>query len=106
MQCLLSLIRRSRLEVGDHQPRATGTDLLGSLYMHECREFTLRGAGVHAGGPVAAGDVDRGERDDAEWQPRLRGAGAHANLVAVDGDSLANIGSLAADGFIVRGRTL
>src|SRR5450432_1174403 len=84
-----------------------GTDLLGSLYMHECREFTLR-AQVFT--PVELLRQATSIAADMMMQGGKLGCvaeGAHADLIVVDGDPLADIGLLAADGarlsVIVRG---
>ena len=84
-----------------------GTDLLGSLYLHECREFTLR-AQVFT--PVELLRQATSVAADMMMQGGKLGCvaeGAHADLIVVDGDPLADIGFLAADGarlsVIVRG---
>jgi imidazolonepropionase-like amidohydrolase len=84
-----------------------GTDLLGSLYTQQCREFTLR-AQVYTplellrqATSIAAEMMMQGGRLGCV------GEGAHADLIVVDGDPLADIGLVAADGaklsVIVRG---
>ncbi len=75
-----------------------GTDLLGSTYARQCREFTLR-AQVYTplellrqATSIPAEMMMMGERLGCV-RP-----GAHADLLVVDGDPLADIGLLAADG--------
>ena len=84
-----------------------GTDLLGSTYTMQCREFTIRSevfaplellrqaTSVPAQMMMMAGQIG------------CVGPGAHADLIVVDGDPLKDIALLAASGrhltTIVRG---
>ncbi len=52
-----------------------GTDLLGSTYVQECREFTLRSEVFTPARAPAAGHVDQRRDDDAAGQDRLHRAG-------------------------------
>ncbi len=96
----------------DHMRRAGvkvafGTDLLGRTYTQQCREFTLR---ARVFSPL---EILRQATSVAAEMMLLQGQigciapGAHADLLVVDGDPLADIGLLAADGahlrLIVRG---
>ena len=84
-----------------------GTDLLGSTYAQQCREFTLRSEVFT---PI---DILRQATSVAAEMMMMRGElgciapGAHADLLVVDGDPLKDISLLAADGrnlrTIVRG---
>lgn len=75
-----------------------GTDLLGSLYTRQCREFTLR-AQVFT--PI---ELLRQATSNAAEMMMMQGQigcvkpGAYADLIAVDGDPTRDIGLLAADG--------
>jgi imidazolonepropionase-like amidohydrolase len=87
-----------------------GTDLLGSTYTQQCREFTLR---REVFTPV---ELLRQATSTAAEMLMMQGRigcvapGAHADLLVVDGDPLADIGLLADDGrhlrAIVRGGTV
>jgi imidazolonepropionase-like amidohydrolase len=97
----LDILRSAGVEV------CYGTDLLGSLYTHECREFTLR-AQVYT--PLELLRQATSIAAEMMMQAGRLGCiaeGAHADLIVVDGDPLADIGLVAADGaglsVIVRG---
>ena len=86
---------------------AYGTDLLGSSYVQQCREFTLRSEVFR---PV---EILRQATSNAAEMMMLEGKigcikpGAYADLIVVEGDPLRDISLLAADGrnlaAIVRG---
>jgi imidazolonepropionase-like amidohydrolase len=75
-----------------------GTDLLGALYSRQCREFQLRRQVFQ---PV---EILRQATSIAADMMMMQGQigcvqpGAHADLLLVDGDPLADIGLLEADG--------
>jgi imidazolonepropionase-like amidohydrolase len=75
-----------------------GTDLLGSLYADQCREFTLR---QEVFSPV---EILRQATSVTAEMMMLKGkigcitVGAHADMLIVDGDPLADISLLAQDG--------
>lgn len=75
-----------------------GTDLLGSLYTQECREFTLRREVFE---PVEI--LRQATSNNAELM-QMKGVlgciapGAHADLLVVEGDPVGDSGLLAADG--------
>jgi len=75
-----------------------GTDLLGSTYSQQCREFTLRSEVFT---PV---EILRQATSVPAEMMMMRGQigciepGAHADLIVVDGDPLKDIALLAADG--------
>jgi imidazolonepropionase-like amidohydrolase len=75
-----------------------GTDLLGSTYTQQCREFTLRSEVFT---PV---EILRQATSIPAEMMMMRGEigciepGARADLLVVDGDPLKDIGLLAADG--------
>ena len=88
----LDIMRRAGVKIG------FGTDLLGALYTEQCREFTLRREVfepidiLRQATSVSAAILQR---------PDTLGCiapGAHADLLVVDGDPLADIGLLAANG--------
>jgi imidazolonepropionase-like amidohydrolase len=88
----LELMRRAGVKL------CYGTDLLGSLYAQQCREFTLRREVftplelLHQATSTAA------EMLMMDGQIGCIAPGAHADLLVVDGDPLGDIGLLAADG--------
>ncbi|HEX7383103.1 MAG TPA: amidohydrolase family protein [Burkholderiaceae bacterium] len=79
-----------------------GTDLIGSTYTQQCREFTLR-AQVFT--PL---ELLRQATSTAAEMMRMEGEigciapGAHADLLVVDGDPMRDISLLAADGRALR----
>jgi imidazolonepropionase-like amidohydrolase len=97
----LDLMRSAGVKVG------FGTDLLGSTYVQECREFTLRREVYEPIEILRQATSVNAEMMMLEGQVGCIAPGAHADLIVVDGDPLADIGLLAADGrhlrAIVRG---
>ncbi len=84
-----------------------GTDLLGSLYTQQCREFTLRREVFTPLELLRQCTSVAAEMMMLDGQIGCIAPGAQADLLVVDGDPLADIGLLAADGqrlaVIVRG---
>jgi imidazolonepropionase-like amidohydrolase len=84
-----------------------GTDLLGSTYVQECREFTLRSEVFTPVELLRQATSTAAEMMMMEGQIGCIAPGAHADLLVVDGDPLKDISLLAADGkslrMIVRG---
>ena len=77
---------------------AYGTDLLGSLYVQQCREFTLR-AQVFTPLEILRQATSIGaEVIQRQGQLGTIAPGALADLLVVDGDPLKDIGLLAQDG--------
>jgi imidazolonepropionase-like amidohydrolase len=77
---------------------AYGTDLLGSLYVQQCREFTLR-AQVFSPLEILRQATSIGaEVVQRQGQLGTIAPGALADLLVVDGDPLKDIGLLAQDG--------
>jgi imidazolonepropionase-like amidohydrolase len=94
-------MRRAGVKVG------FGTDLCGSTYVQECREFTLRS---EVFSPVELLRQATSVNAELMMQQGKLGCiapGAHADLLVVDGDPLKDISLLAANGknlrMIVRG---
>ncbi len=75
-----------------------GTDLLGSLYTKQCREFTLRSEVFTPLELLQQATSNAAEMMMMEGLLGCIKPGAFADLLLVDGDPLADIGLLAADG--------
>jgi len=85
-------MRRAGVRIG------FGTDLLGRLYVRQCREFTIR---REVFSPLEILRQATSNTADLMMLGDKLGcvkAGAHADLLVVDGDPLADIAVLAADG--------
>lgn len=83
-----------------------GTDLLGSTYTQQCREFTIRSE-VFTPLELLRQATSVAAEMMMDGQVGCIAPGAHADLIVVDGDPLKDIGLLAANGrhlsAIVRG---
>ena len=75
-----------------------GTDLLGGLYTRQCREFTLRSEVFTPLEILRQATSMNAEMMQMEGQIGCVKPGAFADLLLVDGDPLADISLLAADG--------
>jgi imidazolonepropionase-like amidohydrolase len=84
-----------------------GTDLLGELYTRQCTEFNIRSEVFSPLEILRQATSLSAEVLQEQGQLGCVAAGAHADLIVVDGDPLADIGLLAQDGravpLIVRG---
>lgn len=87
-----------------------GTDLLGSTYTQQCREFSLRSEVFTPLEQLRQATSTAAEMMLIDGQIGCIAPGAFADLIVVDGDPLADIGLLAASGrhlrTIVRGGEL
>ncbi len=97
----LDILRRAGVKL------CYGTDLLGSLYTRQCREFTLRAQVYTPLELLRQATSIAAEMMMQAGQLGCIAEGAHADLIVVHGDPLADIGLVAADGarlsVIVRG---
>ena len=75
-----------------------GTDLLGSTYTRECREFTIRSDVFTPLEILRQATSVNAEIMQMQGKLGCIAPGAYADLLVVDGDPLADIGLLAADG--------
>jgi imidazolonepropionase-like amidohydrolase len=75
-----------------------GTDLLGVTYTMECREFTIRSEVFRPLEILRQATSTNAALMGEEGRLGCVSPGAHADLIVVDGDPLADIGLLAADG--------
>jgi imidazolonepropionase-like amidohydrolase len=84
-----------------------GTDLLGSTYVQECREFTIRREVFSPLELLRQATSTNAELMMQQGKLGCIAPGAYADLLLVDGDPLQDISLLAADGknlrMIVRG---
>src|SRR5437899_681387 len=94
-------MRRAGVKVG------FGTDLLGSTYVQECREFTIRREVFSPLELLRQATSINAELMQQQGKLGCVAPGAHADLLVVDGDPLKDISLLAANGkslrLIVRG---
>jgi imidazolonepropionase-like amidohydrolase len=94
-------MRRAGVKVG------FGTDLLGPMYVQECREFTIRSEVFSPLELLRQATSVNAELMMQQGKIGCIAPGAHADLLVVDGDPLRDISLLAADGknlrLIVRG---
>jgi imidazolonepropionase-like amidohydrolase len=79
-----------------------GTDLLGSLHVQECREFTIRSEVFSPLEILRQATSINAELMQLEGKLGCVAPGAYADLLVVDGDPLADAGVLAADGKSLR----
>jgi imidazolonepropionase-like amidohydrolase len=85
-------MRRAGVKVG------FGTDLLGPTYVQECREFTIRSEVFTPLEILRQATSTNAEMMMQQGKLGCIAAGAHADLLLVDGDPLKDISRLAADG--------
>jgi imidazolonepropionase-like amidohydrolase len=97
----LDKMRKAGVKVG------YGTDLLGTTYVQQCREFTLRSEVFTPLELLRQATSVNAEMMMMEGRLGCVAPGAYADLIVVDGDPLKDIGLVAADGkkltTIVRG---
>ncbi len=97
-------MRRAGVKIG------FGTDLLGSTYVQECREFTIRSEVFSPLELLRQATSINAEMMMQQGKLGCIAPGAHADLLLVDGDPLQDISLVAADGkklrVIVRGGDL
>jgi imidazolonepropionase-like amidohydrolase len=100
----LDRMRKAGVKVG------YGTDLLGSLYVQQCREFALRGQVYTPLELLRQATSVNAEMMMLDGKIGCVKPGAFADLIVVDGDPLKDIGLLGQDGrkltAIVRGGEL
>jgi imidazolonepropionase-like amidohydrolase len=97
----LEVMRKAKVKLG------YGTDLLGELYVQQCREFTLRSEVFTPLELLRQATSINAEMMMLDGRIGCVKPGAHADLIVVDGDPLKDIGLLAKNGrkltVIVRG---
>ncbi|PSC04204.1 peptidase M38 [Alsobacter soli] len=77
---------------------AYGTDLLGEMHRHQSEEFVIRGRVLPAIEVIRSATVDAAELIGMSGQIGLVETGAHADLIVVDGDPLADLSLLTRQG--------
>lgn len=88
----LDIMRRAGL------PMAYGTDLLGAMHRHQSEEFVIRGSVLPAHEVIASATSVAARLLRMEGLVGTVQAGAHADLVVVDGDPLADLSLLTRQG--------
>jgi imidazolonepropionase-like amidohydrolase len=77
---------------------AYGSDLLGEMHRHQSEEFILRGQVLPAIEVIRSATVNAAKVLRQEGRLGVIAAGAHADLVVVDGDPLADLSLLTGQG--------
>jgi imidazolonepropionase-like amidohydrolase len=103
MQAKAQAVMKGAIEGLDHMRSAGvkvayGTDLLGSLYTQQCREFALRSQVYTPLEILRQATSIAAELMMLEGQLGCVKPGAHADLVVVDGDPLKDLGLLGQNG--------
>lgn len=75
-----------------------GTDLLGAMQVHQAREFVIRREVLSPAEVLRSATVVNAALLNAEGDLGVVAPGAYADLVVVDGDPLADLGLLEAEG--------
>ena len=100
----MDIMRKAGVKLG------LGTDLLGELYVQECREFTIRREVFSPLEILRQATSNNAEMMQMKGQLGCVAPGALADFLVVDGDPLEDIGRIAEDGkhlrAIVRGGAL
>jgi imidazolonepropionase-like amidohydrolase len=79
-------------------PMAYGTDLLGEMHRHQSEEFVIRGRVLPAHEVIASTTTIAARLCRMEGQIGTVSAGAHADLIVVDGDPLKDLSLLTRQG--------
>ncbi len=91
-------------------PMAYGTDLLGPMHRHQSEEFVLRGRILPAQAVIASATHVAARLLRMEGEIGCIAPGAHADLIALDGDPLQDLSLLTAQGrhmpLIMKGGTV
>jgi imidazolonepropionase-like amidohydrolase len=100
----LEIMKRAKL------PMAFGTDLLGEMHRHQSEEFVIRGHVLPAHEVIASATVTAAKLCGMEGEIGTIAAGAHADLVVVDGNPLKDLSLLTNQGrhlsLIMKGGTI
>jgi imidazolonepropionase-like amidohydrolase len=88
----LELMQRARVKIG------FGTDLLGPMHRHQSHEFTLRAEAMKPFDIIRSATIVNAELLNRAGELGVVAPGARADLVAVDGDPLADLSMLGKEG--------
>ena len=77
---------------------AYGTDLLGDMHRHQSEEFVIRGRSLPAIEVIRSATINAAKVVRMEGKLGVIEAGAHADLIVVDGDPLADLALLTRQG--------
>jgi imidazolonepropionase-like amidohydrolase len=88
----LELLQRAQVKIG------FGTDLLGPMHRHQSHEFTLRAEAMKPFDIIRSATIVNAELLNRADELGVVAPGARADLVAVDGDPLADLSLLAEEG--------
>jgi imidazolonepropionase-like amidohydrolase len=88
----LEILQRAGVKIG------FGTDLLGPMHRHQSREFVIRAEGMSPFDIIRSATVVNAELLNRAGEIGVIAPGARADLIAVDGDPLADISLLDGQG--------
>ena len=88
----LEILERARVKIG------FGTDLLGAMHRYEGREFVLRAEAMAAFDIIRSATIVNAEILNRAGELGVVAPGARADLIALDGDPLADISLLDGEG--------
>jgi imidazolonepropionase-like amidohydrolase len=88
----LEILRHAGVKIG------YGTDLLGPMHQYQSREFVIRAEAMTPFEVIRSATIVNAELLNRSGELGLVAAGARADLIAVDGDPLANISLLDGQG--------
>jgi imidazolonepropionase-like amidohydrolase len=77
---------------------AYGTDLLGEMHRHQSEEFVIRGRSLPAIEVIRSATINAAKVVRMEGKLGVIEAGAHADLIVVDGDPIADLALLTRQG--------
>ena len=79
-------------------PMAFGSDLLGPLQRHHCKEWEIRARVLKPADIIRSATLVGAKLAGLEGQAGVIAPGAYADLIVVDGDPYRDVGVLADDG--------
>jgi len=88
----LEILQQAGVKIG------YGTDLLGPMHRHQSREFVIRAEAMSPWEVIRSATIVNAELLDRTGELGVVAPGARADLIAVDGDPLADIGLLDGQG--------
>jgi imidazolonepropionase-like amidohydrolase len=88
----LEILQRARVRIG------FGTDLLGPMHRHQAHEFVIRAEAMEPFDIIGSATIVNAELLNRSGEIGVVAPGARADLIAVDGDPLADIALLDGEG--------